>query len=330
MVINRPIALLAVSGMLAAMSASAQTAGLQVPVLGYVASQPPEASPVLRAIHGVPGAVSMGDPLELPPDVSAIHLAPANKFAVAQIAGRLALLDLNGTSISSPRYIPGAAGTFDRVFFSAAGTALLAYSAGENKLTIVRGLPASPEVTSVEDLAAQSLGAFATGAVSDDGRVSFGGFADGSVWQFSAGQKASELFRASLPAAMAVRKSNENSGELLLADGASKSLLLLSWDGAAATAKTLAGETDGIQQPSFLQVSEDGNTAWLGDLANNTILTANLDTGSLATLPSRVTPVRLTKVGGKANYLIESQDGSSALWTAPALESSIWLLSSAR
>src|SRR2546423_3120420 len=93
------LALLSIAITLAAQGPSSNSGsapnGFSVPTLGFIASQAPAQ---LRPIFGIPGSARLVPPLLLPPQVTQIHVAPGQAFALVEqdSSNPLSLVSLQG------------------------------------------------------------------------------------------------------------------------------------------------------------------------------------------------------------------------------------------
>src|SRR5260370_25989847 len=100
----------------------------------------------MGAVLGGPGAATLSPPIPLADGVTRIHLAPAQRWALAEQAGGagLGLISFIGAVPGAVQLIDGALSTPDRVSFSPNGRAAALFSAGT--VQVLRGLDSAPTV----------------------------------------------------------------------------------------------------------------------------------------------------------------------------------------
>src|SRR5213593_3389879 len=136
------------------------------PVLGYVLDRTAGA---LRPIRGIPGAATMGDPIELDAPLADVSISPEQDYALAadSKSGDLVLIDLAGGPAAARRF----AGAFvrpQRLAISPGGGVAALVDLDERRVQILSGLPHAPSTT--RDLPLDpGLADIEALAVSDDG-----------------------------------------------------------------------------------------------------------------------------------------------------------------
>jgi hypothetical protein len=118
---------------------AAQQGRLAGPLAGYVFDRQSQA---LRPILGIPGASTMGDPINIGFAVADAYVAPRQDAAVVvSTDGSLHIFRLDA-GVATEHQVAGLAGTPQRVAFSPSGTAAALYAAGQ--LQVILGLPGAP------------------------------------------------------------------------------------------------------------------------------------------------------------------------------------------
>jgi hypothetical protein len=152
----------AVTLMAAGLAAAQQVQG---PVMGFVVDGDGHR---IRPILGVPGAAVVGNPIDTGVPVTVEAVSPVGNYAMVRGASdrNLAIWTAGG-GVQALTGLPPAA---YRVALSPEGTAAAFYSAADNSLRVISGLPAAP--SSVSEIPLSSLAAgLQKFAVSDDGQV---------------------------------------------------------------------------------------------------------------------------------------------------------------
>jgi hypothetical protein len=139
-----PIAILAVAGI-----ASAQTGSFNGPVAGYVFDS---AAHSLRPVLGIPGASTVGAPVNAGYSFSAAYVAPRQDsfFGVAADGSTHWFVIVAGAV--SENAIDGEVASPERIVFSPSGSAAALYTNGAAQ--IVTGLPGAPVVSATIPLSA--------------------------------------------------------------------------------------------------------------------------------------------------------------------------------
>jgi hypothetical protein len=275
--------------------ASAALAGVDVaaPTLGYAFD--PEAQ-TLRAIEGVPGAATLGDPIALEARLAAVSVAPSRRFALARPAeGRqLLLIRLDGATAKA--FHTG--WRSGEISFSPSGTAVAILS--EEGIDVWSGLPdllvhvgtlRSPVETSRV-------------ALSDDGRA-VAVLASGELWRLTP-EGPQALFSGVRDIAFAA-----NSHQLVAAlAGRVISFAKLSQDDAPAT---LIEEMDGIER---LSLSADGRLL-VALNADHGITVADLSTSARSRIAGPESAGSLMRAQGDAVFQLAA-DSSGEIWLLDA------------
>jgi hypothetical protein len=272
----------------------------QSPVLGYLAGEDPLE---LRVMAGIPGAAIRGEPLPLPDGLTRIRLAPGHRFALAERgeAGPPAVLNLDGDAAPALAPLPGAVAQADAAVFSPSGRSVVLYSAREERLQVLTGLPGEPRV-----LRNFPVSAPAALAVSDDGETLLTADAEGTVYLAGAGGGTRPVWRASTLAGMAFLPNRAAAvacdggrGEVFLLgglDGASYSRVVATGlDGAGA----LRASSDGA---AVFVAAREGNRLWRIDLASTQVRAFDVPAA-----PAMLEPLRLPDA-----FLISSPPGEPA------------------
>ncbi len=212
------------------------------PVLGYVWDQ----ASGLRPILGIPGASSLGSPVETSVALLTAEISPRQDYALAVTESkRLLLLDLRTAPVvERPLEIVPAAP--DRIILSPTGAAAALYYRERRAIQVLTGLPGDAILVSGEMDLTSLPGLLTAIAVSDpDPAVLVA--APGGLYALDTGNPAPRLIAsAENITALAFI---ENSRDLLLADSRRNEVVLLRDATGAAERVLLAGERDGVSRP---------------------------------------------------------------------------------
>lgn len=316
--------LAAASGALLAETPSAKldasAARLQVPVLGFVTGSAPIS---LRPILGAPGSVVLGDAIPLPGQLTKIAVAPGQQYAIVELDGgtEAAILPLDSGVAGDLQTIPGTVAHWDRIAFSNSGSFAVLYSAAEQRLQVVSGLPSQAAAMRTLDPAGLGNVPVSALAVSDDGQSVLIGQSDGtsgSVSLFAADQPANRIAAAGDPSAL---KFLPDSQDALLADRGLKQVLIIT----GGQPRLIAGEAQGVTSPADVEISADRQRVWIADA--NGLMVVQIDSGTVATESCPYPPASLSRLAAKSVFLITAQDGeSSGLWAPETPNRQVWRL----
>ncbi len=218
------------------------------PVLGYVWDQ----GSGLRPILGIPGASSLGSPVETSVALLTAEVSPRQDFALAVTESkRLLLLDLRTAPIvERPLEIELAP---DRIILSPTGAAAALYYRERRAMRVLTGLPGDAIFVSGEmDLT--SLPPLLTAIAISDPDPAVLVAAPGGLYALDTGNPAPRLIASAenITALAFV----ENSRDVLLADSRRNEVVLLRDATGAGERVLLAGERDGVSRP--IAVVADG------------------------------------------------------------------------
>jgi hypothetical protein len=203
----------------------------------------------IRAVYGIPGALQLSAPLDLPFAVASAMFGPAGDYAVA-IGGQQPAHAFLIQSLSSVPTVTdlGAVADNTRVLaVNAPGSAALLYSGDGTAIQFVTGLPLAPVVSGA--VSTSALAGPITAAALDAGSCAIVGTgaletlcADGTSQRIvPLGMNVSDLVLA-------------NRGQdIVLADRTAQQIVLVSQYAQSANITVLAGPADGIATPVGLQ-----------------------------------------------------------------------------
>ncbi len=293
--------------------ALAQQGKIAGPISGYVFDP---AARALRPVVGVPGAATIGSPIDLGFTASGVWVSPLLDSAVAAgTDGSVHFLRLNSGTLAEASF-SGAATAPQSVTFSPTGSAAALFS--RNRAVIVTGLPDSPTVSGTVDLAADlarpsrlpALHRVAT-AVSDDGAYLLRA-SGGSVALYGAAGAHSVVADGTDVAFAA------SGHKAALADLAGAGVVTFDDVVSATGRKILAAPDASLQSSAGLSFSADGRKLFVVNSTSRNVVSFDLASGTQESITCRNTPQTLVRMGTtfRLNDL-----GTDPLWlldTAPA------------
>jgi hypothetical protein len=271
------------------------SAAVDVPVLGLL---PDREGRTIRPILGVPGAATVGQPVDN--GAGLVVAAASREFAVGVDAGGAAVI----VSTAGRRPLPGARPGATRIILSPSGSAAALYFAS-GSAQIFTGLPDAPEAIGAVELE-RPPGIM---ALSDDGAtllaVSNNGREGDIVYGFPAGQPSQNLYRGRRVTALAFVP---RTSKAVIADG--KTIAILSM---AFGPQTVDASVAGVMA---LAASSDGSSVFAATRAGE-IVTYDLRTLTRTSLSCGCAPTTLAPLRGKAVFRLTDL-GSGPLWVLDA------------
>jgi len=279
----------------------------------------------IRRLAGIPGAATVGDPIDAGFRLAAAVISPRQDSALTVSAadGQVSILGL-GNGNATVAAIAGAMAAPDRLLYSPAGRAALLYQPSTRRLQAVTGLPDNAAVREL------SLAGFVdppTGmAISDDGAmvlVASGSEDDAPVWLLAA-----DGTSVPLPVPGKLVAFRRDSHDALTA-GANGDIYLVQ-DGSAAFRLIYTGN-DATKDPAGVQFSADGARAYVasrgGSLTALDPATDLANTTSCGCSPVGLEPLgsgtlfRLNEMSGLPLWLLDGAAGTPRVWFIPAGQS---------
>jgi hypothetical protein len=294
---------------------------MQSPVLGFVYS---ESSHEIRAILGIPGASVLGDSLALGSEVTRVHFAPGQGYAMVEREDsmRLAVLKLGPANFGSFVEIPGALSPADILTFSPRATAVAVYSGSEGRLQVITGLPDAPrvqrEVNSLD--ASEPLAAL---VVTDDGRTLMLATVQGTIYRLVNGADLEFIDRVEDFGGMVLAA---GSNDALIANHHGRVVLLQNLNGVPSrvVVSESLSELEGdirlfVDQGSALITSEATNRMWRVDLK-----TREADEIVLFRPASMIQPMRSSRrflmsyEPGAPTWILDTNSPNAGVFFVPA------------
>ena len=290
--------------------AAAQTGtALSGPTMGLVFDSSQSA---LRPIRGIPGAASLGDPVNPGFALASATVSPRQDYALALRTddSSVVLVRPGGASAA----VSGARSSPTLTVFSPAGTVAALYNSGAGRVQILTGLPDAAAVQSDVDISALA-GPVAALAVDDAGTSLFlaAGAAD-TVALYRVGMDGASQYMASFGSVAALRLS-ANGREVLVADSAAGTVYAIRDLRGAGRIEAIASRRDGLGRPIAVE-SDSAGRIFVADQAGNvTIL--NRGRGPVVSLPCGCAPTGLFRLSGTATFrLTDPSDGP--MWVLDA------------
>ena len=295
--------------LLAGVAAAQSGTALSGPTMGLVFDSSQSA---LRPIRGIPGAATLGDPVNLGFALASATVSPRQDYALALKAddSSLVLVRAGGASAA----VPGARPAPALVVFSPAGTAVALYDSGAGRVQILTGLPDAAAVQSDIDISALA-GPVAALAVDDAGSSLFlaAGAAE-AVSLYRVGMDGASQFLASFRSVAALRLSG-NGREALLADSAAGAVYVIRELRGAGHLEMIASGRDGLGAPIAVEADPAGRIFVADQAGNVTIL--DRSRGSVVSLPCGCAPAGLFRLSGTATFRL-TEPSDAPMWVLDA------------
>jgi hypothetical protein len=292
--------LLVIASYLSAQDTAPQVGG---PVMGYVFDSQ---AGNIRPILGMPGASTLGDPLNVQVSVSSAVISPTQDFALATIGdeGTPAVLPLDGDmttgDLSMIVTINSASAEPSRMVLSPSGTAAALYYEGQGTLQLVTGLPSAPVVAGEIQLG--SLGSPLTSlAVNDGGSmvlVALAGNGAGSVLLVRNDGSQQNVFNAGGISAVAFLATEDSA---IIADQHNNSIYLLKNLTGSLETTVIGDARDGLSAPIDVSVSGDNRQGIVLN-SDGGVVMLDLAGGPSRLLNCSCRPTHLDRLRGRSVY----------------------------
>lgn len=283
-------------------------AGVGPATLGFVFD--PE-SREIRPVFGVPGAASLGAPLELGIDLRNAVPVPGQPFLIGIDAA-----DLRAVLVSWRDQPPAVekmnwAGPVGRIALNRSGSAAILIGEDGRTVEIVRGIP--NRVLLAERFEAPGL--VTTAAVSDDGQFALIATAEGegpSLLLLGAGtRKLSSEIRATGLAFL------RDSHDALAVDGSADRLYRIRGTEGTPEVEVLASGEQGLARPVAVGVSADNRRAFVVNDASPNIVIVDAATRESTVLECNCRPTGLYPMAGSSVFGLTGP-GDGAVWMLDA------------
>ena len=293
---------------LAGIAAAQAGSTLSGPTMGLVFDSSQSA---LRPIRGIPGAATLGDPVDLGFQLASASVSPHQDYALAVRADDSAVVLVRAGSSTA---IPGARPAPALMVFSDSGAAAALYDSGSGRVQIVTGLPDAAAIRSDVDISALA-GPVAALAVDDAGAsllLAAGAAETVSLYRIPA--DAAPQFLASFRSVRALRLSGTGS-DALLADSAAGAVYAVRDLAGAGGIETVASGRDGLGASTAIETDAAGRIFLADQAGNLTIL--DRSRGSVVSLPCGCAPAGLFRLNGTATFRLTEPSGAP-MWVLDA------------
>lgn len=305
----------------AAAAACAQNGSLNAPLAGYVFDNGAHA---MRPVMGIPGAATIGAPLDWGDTLNAAYAAPKSDSFIGVASDGSTHLFANSSGTIGEVSLPGLMASPARVAFSPQGTALVLYASGQAQ--IVTGLPGSPALAATVTLktpAADGQRHIAPAlAVSDDGQLVLAA-GSGLVQLAAANGAVSPVMQAQTGAAVAFAPGSHDAAIAARGTGA----LLIRDVAGSAIQQSLASDGQAFNAIAGIGFSADGSTVYLASASAKSIAVFDLTGGrtdlTCSCTPAELTPMgaafRLTELSADPLWLLDTSVAGPRIVFVPAL-----------
>jgi hypothetical protein len=227
-------------------------------------------SKALRPILGIPGAATLGKPLELGVEFDTAAVSPLQDYVILTTGERriVELLTLGRLPLA-PRAIPGVERSPDVIAFSPGGGAAALYHKYRGLVQVLTGLRTSPRVSAELYISGRSQPTAL--AVSEDGAAVLAGVGQ-SVYWVSASGEVPLMKGLSKITAIAFTVGHT----ALVADGPKNQVYRIQDATTAADIEVVAGPKDGVKNPVALALSRDNRHAFVANAKSGGIVKFDL------------------------------------------------------
>jgi hypothetical protein len=299
------------TSLLLAVCVSAAGPGGTVP--GYILDSRQAA---IRAIYGIPGALQLGAPLDLPFRVTSAAFGPAGDYALA-ISGQQpahAFLIQSLGSVPSVTDLGAVADGTRVLAVNASGSAALLYAGDGSAIQFVTGLPQAPAVSGIVSTAALA-GAITAAALDTAGACAMLG--TGALETLCADGTSQRILAAGMTISD-VTLTNQGQ-DVVLADRAAQQIVLVSQYAQSANVSVLAGPADGIDTPVGVQAVSATQILVADSGASAVFVIDPTAAGHITTVNVNVAPTQLRPLADRSILLLN--DVSAMPFTIMDLQS---------
>jgi len=224
----------------------------------------------LRPILGIPGAATLGGPLEVGVEFDTAAVSPLQDYVILTTGERriVELINLNHLPLA-PRAIPGVERSPDVITFSPSGGAAALYHKYRGLIQVLTGLRTSPRVSAELYLSGRIQPTAL--AVSEDGGAVLAGVGQ-SVYWVSASGEVPLIKGLSKITAIAFTVGHT----ALVADGVKNQVYRVHAATTAAEVEVVAGAQEGVKSPVALAFSRDNRYAFVANAKSGGIVKLDL------------------------------------------------------
>ena len=278
---------------------------IEGPRMGFVFDH---AARSVRPILGIPGAATLGKPVESGLDLRKIAISPMQDYLLATEGehNQVVVLATSRAPLVAVA-VQGADRGPDQLSISAGGTAAALYYKGGNHVLVITGLPAAPRIS--ERLYLSAGQAPSALAISDDGQTLLAGIADSVYWVSPSGEV--PVLRGLHKIVSIALGSNHTA---LVADGVANQIHRIQNVTTAVEPDVVAGPKQGIATPVAVAMSQDGKRAFVANSKSGTVAILDLHAkAELAQLSCQCTPTGLDRLAG-ADVFRLTEPVSGPMW----------------
>jgi DNA-binding beta-propeller fold protein YncE len=285
------------------------TNSIEGPRLGFIFDHTTKS---VRPILGIPGAATMGQPLESGLDLRKIAISPMQDYVLATEGehNQVVVLATNHTPMVAVA-VQGADHGPDQLSISAGGTAAALYYKGGNHVLVISGLPAAPKISARLYLSAGQVPSAL--AISDDGETLLAGVADSVYWVSPSGEV--PILKGLHKIVSIALASNHTA---LVADGVANQIHRVQNVTSAVETDIVAGSKEGIAAPVAVAMSGDGKRAFVANGKSGTIAIVDLQSKTeVSQLSCQCTPTGLDRLAGTDVFRL-TEPSSGPMWVLEA------------
>ena len=284
-----------------------RASGIGGPVLGYVYDA---AVKGVRPILGVPGAATMGEPLEAGFEMVQAAVSPEQDYILAVAAeGREVRLLKIKRGVIAGSAMPDLPPDPEQIVLSPMGSAAAFRYPGADRIQVVAGFPDAPILKREIDLSTIRSSVTAV-AISDDADTLLVASEDGTLFvtDSDGGVRAMGTFGH-----VAALKFLERGHDALVADATGNSIYLIRDAAGAGPVVRMAGERDGVAGPREVVASRDGRRAVVMNGGAGDLILLDLVGGPAVRVACEVTATGLERLDGNAVFRL-TEAGAGPVW----------------
>ena len=275
--------------------------GISGSILGYVFDPANGVQPIL----GIPGAATIGPPLELGAEVTGIATASQRGYVLAKTATDSNFTKINLDAPATLGPLGASISSGGLTVLSATGSAAASYDRDRKYVVVFTGLPDAASFAREFDLSAFSE-IPASIAVDDSGEIVLIGFAQ-SVVAFGADGSTATL---SGPHSGTAMRFLNRSRDAVIVDGTTNTFYLVRDLPTASETRILR---DSIPEPIAVAVSNDNKRVFVASSLRGEVTGIELSSGAAAITTCFCKPSTLVSLNGNAIFRLTEPSGSP-LW----------------
>ena len=255
-------------------------------------------SHTIRPLHGIPGAATLGDSLQLNISISTAAISSRSDYALAVDRDHNNLIQIQRLrDLRSVRVLQAGTRKIERIVLSPEGTAALLYRQYPNTVQLISGLQGSPQILpewSLDALNAEPV----TLAVSDDGQYALAA-AGSSVFLLETGGSARPMFHGNRISDVTFLNQKDDA---LVADAGDNKVFFISKASSVAAAVVLRDQSSGIAAPVAVRASRDGLRVFVLNSKPAGVVAFEPKTGIAKVFPCAASLTGLDTLNGNALF----------------------------